>query len=137
MAFGEPVIVLSMGDNKQKSYRVGDQVGEFKIAAFDRESITLEWNNKTFAPLLKDLAPKEAPKSVQPTPDAPVQPAPPSVSTLAPKGKVDGQPGAQHGMYRECQPGDNSPNGTVKDGYRKTISQTMFGLDSCHWEPIR
>lgn len=138
MAIGEPVIVLSNASQAQKSYRVGDQVGDFKLAAFDRESVTLEWNDQTLKPLLKDLRPKEVATTVASTPTTS---GTPNVSPLAPvgsntKGKIEGQPGAQHGMYRDCQVGDNSPDGTVKDGYRKTISQTLMG-SSCHWEPIR
>jgi hypothetical protein len=136
MSFGEPVIILSTSGVPQKSHRVGDQIGEFKIAGFDRDKLILEWNDKTFEPLLKDLASKEQPKPVVQTQDAPAQQAKAAAVAPVGKGKNDGQYGAQYGNYRECLVDDNSPDGTVKDGYRKAIVGTLMGT-SCHWEPIR
>lgn len=36
--------------------------------------------------------------------------------------------------FRACVPGDNSPDGTVVDGYRKMISYSFLG-PSCIWKP--
>jgi hypothetical protein len=38
--------------------------------------------------------------------------------------------------YRSCVAGDNSPSGTIVDGYRKLMSTSPFGV-SCGWEKIR
>jgi mannose-6-phosphate isomerase-like protein (cupin superfamily) len=47
------------------------------------------------------------------------------------------RPGADVGQgYRSCLPGDDSPSGTVADGYRKLSSSSPFGV-SCGWEKIR
>src|SRR5712692_102854 len=40
MAFGEPVVFLSLGTAEQKSYHAGDEIGPFKLLSFDRENIT-------------------------------------------------------------------------------------------------
>jgi mannose-6-phosphate isomerase-like protein (cupin superfamily) len=38
--------------------------------------------------------------------------------------------------YRSCVPGDNSPSGTIVDGYRKVSNSSPFGV-SCGWERIK
>jgi len=38
--------------------------------------------------------------------------------------------------YRSCVPGDDSPSGTIVDGYRKVSHASPFGL-SCAWEKIK
>ncbi len=138
MSFGEPVILLSTERTPQKSYRVGEKVGEFKIVAFDRDSVTLEWNDKTLKNDLKDLTPKEAERPVQ----AVAAPAP-AVAQSASVTKMGGAPpksdpalGAPNGMYRTCLASDTSPDGTVKDGFRKVIVAGLMGA-TCQWEPIR
>jgi len=138
MNFGEPVILLSTERTPQKSYRAGDKIGEFKIAAFDRDSLTLEWNDKTLKNDLKDLTPKEAERPVQVV----AAPAPVAVQSASVT-KMGGAPpksdpalGAPNGMYRTCLPNDTSPDGTVKDGFRKAIIGGLMGI-TCQWEPIR
>jgi hypothetical protein len=37
---------------------------------------------------------------------------------------------------RACVPGDDSPAGTVRDGYRKVISDTPFSK-VCRWEKAK
>jgi len=44
--------------------------------------------------------------------------------------------GQQNGEIRSCVAGDQSPNGAVKDGYRKVVVPGPFG-PSCHWEPAK
>ena len=138
MDFGEPVIVLSTDKTPQKSYRAGDKIGEFKIAAFDRDSVTLEWNDKTLKNDLKDLTPKEAERPVQAV-AAKASAAAPSASITKMGGappKSDPALGAPNGIYRTCLPSDTSPDGTVKDGFRKVIVSGLMGA-TCQWEPIR
>jgi hypothetical protein len=33
-------------------------------------------------------------------------------------------------------PGDTTPAGTVRDGYRKLVTQTPFG-NACRWELVK
>ena len=44
--------------------------------------------------------------------------------------------GMKTGESRLCVPGDKSPAGTVKDGYRKTVVPGPF-IEMCQWEPIK
>jgi hypothetical protein len=136
MAFGDPVLVLSTEKTPQKSYRAGEDVGEFKLEEFDRDSATFSWNGKTFKKQLREIAPKEGEKVVQAAaPAAAPAPAAPKPAPVAqPKGEA--ALGAANGMYRACVVGDNSPAGTVVGGYRKNIIPGMMGV-TCQWEPIR
>jgi hypothetical protein len=139
MSFGEPIIVLSSDKIPQKSYRVGEKIGEFKIAAFDSDTVTFEWEEKVLKNNLRDLTPKEPERPVQASAAAaPVQAA--SAKAIGKMGgsepKTDPALGPANGAYRSCLPADTSPAGTVKDGFQKTVVQTLMGV-SCQWEPIR
>lgn len=140
MAFGDPVIVLS-AEGRQKSYHVGEKVGEFTIAAFDRETVTFEWREKTLKHELRELLAKEPTRPAPPPPQAAAAAAPAGANVAKIGGgsseeKTDPTFGKQLGSYRLCNPNDTSPDGTIKDGYRKVIIPGMMGT-TCQWEPIR
>jgi hypothetical protein len=140
MGLGEPVAFLSGEKGVQRGFHAGDVVGPFKLVAFDRETMTFEWHGKTLEYPLSELKPKEpkiAAAIVQPgVPTfAPAQilSAGPAIGTTNEKGAVLG---AQNGEIRSCVAGDNTPAGTVKDGFRKTVVNGAFG-PSCQWEPVK
>jgi len=135
MGFDEPVALLSGEKGTQKGFRVGDAVGPFKLLAFDRQTITFEWHGKTLEHPLTDLKPKE-PVVAANAPPMPVPGKPsagPIIGLPPEKGEVFGM---KTGESRLCVPGDKSPAGTVKDGYRKTIVPGPF-IEMCQWEPIK
>ena len=59
MGLGEPVAFLSAEKGGQKGFRAGEEVGPFKLVAFNRETITFEWKGKTLEYPLEELKPKE------------------------------------------------------------------------------
>jgi hypothetical protein len=60
MAIGEPVILLSMtASGAQRSYHVGEQVGDFKLVSFDDAQVAFEWKGKNVERKLEELRPKE------------------------------------------------------------------------------
>ena len=138
MGLGVPVAFLSAEKVPQKGFRAGEEIGPFKLVAFNRDTITFEWHGKTLEYPLAELKPKEA--AVQP--GAVAAPAPQQRSSSS--GSVIGAAGAesnpivgqQNGDLRSCVAGDNSPAGTVKDGYRKVVVPGPFG-PSCHWEQVK
>jgi len=136
MGLGEPVAFLSTEKGGQKGFRAGDKVGLFKLVAFDHQTLTLEWNGKILKYPLEELKPKEA------APQAAVYASPPAQvssasSVVGAKSSKDPVLGAETpGGVRACVTGDNSPAGTVKDGYKKTISPGLF-MTICQWEPIK
>ena len=151
MAIGKPVVLLSIAQNgDQKSYGAGDAVGKFKLLAFDRDSVTFEWDGKPVVRKIQDLVPKEAPPApasavpaaaapvAGPFPDPP-QPSnifapPPTKQELATKPPAPGV--EMGGGFRGCVAGDTSPAGTISDGYRKTVTQSMMG-STCFWEKVK
>ena len=139
--FGDPVVLLSAAEPNaiQKSYRAGEKIGPFEIVSWDREKITFTWETKTVERKLSELAPKEAPPQA-PAAAAAAASRPASVS-LAPAVKSIGAEESSLGTdmgggFHGCVAGDNSPNGTLKDGYKKVLTQTPFGA-SCHWEQVK
>ncbi|MCU1336217.1 MAG: hypothetical protein JWO19_1798 [Bryobacterales bacterium] len=140
MGIGEPVAFLSAEKGGQRGFHVGDEVGPFKLVAFNRETITFEWHDKTLEYPLAELKPKEgtpaaaAAQSGVPT-FAPSKPASagPVIGITEEKGPVLG---TQNGEIRSCVAGDKSPSGTVKDGFKKSVVPGPFG-PMCQWEPIK
>jgi hypothetical protein len=62
---------------------------------------------------------------------------PETVTTGPPSDAKTARPGGNVGDgYRSCVPGDNSPSGTIVDGYRKVMTTSPFGV-SCGWEKIQ
>jgi hypothetical protein len=60
-----------------------------------------------------------------------------TVTTASKGDPATARPGADVGQgYRGCLPGDNSPAGTIVDGYRKVMSILPFGV-SCGWEKVQ
>ena len=144
MAIGDPIVFLTLGNAQQKRYRAGDKVGPFKLVSFNSEIITLDWDGKKIERTLQDLAPKEAPAArAQPAgqSSAAAPAAVPAVKSLS--GNVtslsDNNPtlGFETGPgFRACNSNDNSPNGTIVDGYKKVEAQSMMGK-SCYWEKVK
>ncbi len=118
--------------------REGDKIGEFEILALDSEHVTFQWNGEKIERKIEDLIDRSGPPRqgggggggaapVARGPAAP--PLPPPPSNAPPKmGDATGE------STRACVPGDNSPAGTVLDGYRKTVAQTPFGPMGCRWQ---
>ncbi|HEX5431046.1 MAG TPA: hypothetical protein VFW83_03715 [Bryobacteraceae bacterium] len=134
---GDAVVLLSLKSDGQKSYAVGDKIGDFKIAAFDHDSITFDWDGKPVVRKLADLAPTEPQQQASPAASAPSKS--PVVTNLAkaPAPKASTEPPSlgtdMGGGNRACKAGDTSPAGTVLDGYKKVVSQGLMG-QACFWK---
>jgi hypothetical protein len=148
MNFGEgPRVVLALQGKGQKSYGVGDSVGEFRLAAVEPEGLVFEWEDRTIRAKFEELRDKSGTAPAQPqqaaaqpapapAPRQPGQPQPAAVSTVSTLSDSKGPGGEAGAPTRPCQPGDNSPAGTVSDGYRKVMARTPFG-QSCYWEKVQ
>lgn len=143
MAFGDPVVLLSVQNGQQKAYHAGEKVGEFQLVSFDREKIALDWNGKRVERKLAELIPKETPQPVaqaQPA-QAPRPLAAAPVTSLASAqaaslaSNATFGPDLGSGMRACTNSSDSAGNGTIVDGYKKIVAQTMFG-PSCHWEKV-
>ena len=139
MQFGDPVVILTAPKvPEQKSYHAGDNVGDFKLVAFNGDSITFDWNGKQVERKLSELAPKDAslaPAAASAAAAPPLQvtniaPVPPPPSNAPPAAGTD-----MGGGFKACT-GDSAPAGTVVGGYRKVIGQSLMG-PTCHWEQVK
>jgi hypothetical protein len=145
MTLGDPVVLLAANNGEQKSYHVGDKIGPFELASFDREKIVLKWRDETVERKLEDLKPKDA---APPAPAARVAAPQSAASSTALKqiGSSTTEAGSSAdngpfgvdvgGGFRGCTPGDKTPSGTILNGYKKVISRGMFG-EVCHWEMVK
>jgi hypothetical protein len=137
MAIGEPVVFLSTASQPERGYHAGEEIGDFRIANFDLDRIAFEWRGKTVERNVADLAPKEEPPPPKAGTPAAAKPITPLASQSAPDNKADPALGDDMGGgFRTCVPGDSSPAGAVLAGYKKVMSQTMFG-QTCRWEPVQ
>ncbi len=135
-----PTVFMAIGKNNQQGYKLGDQIGEFKLIAADPKDITFEWEGKSITKAIDDLRSKPQEPSQQASnertnaiPDAaPTSPPPPKMPE-----NVRPAPGSEIGGGRRgCLSGDTSPSGTVADGYKKVSTSYAFG-PICYWEPVR
>ena len=145
MNFGDgPRVVLAEPGKPQKSYTVGDRVGEFRLASVEPGGLVFEWEDRAIRASFDELREKGAPPPAnQQTAQAPAAAPPPAqaqnvstVSTIGGSGDSKGPGGEAGAPTRPCQPGDTAPAGTVADGYRKVLTKTPFG-SSCYWEKLQ
>jgi len=139
---GDPVVILSSATvNDQRSYAVGEKIGEFTVVAFDKDSITFDWDGKEVVRQLSDLKPKDAQPQQQAAAAPPPQPAPAgSVTAIGAGPTAESVPPALGidvgGGFYGCKTGDTSPSGTIVDGYRKVQNMGLMGM-SCRWEKVQ
>lgn len=131
-----PTIILSESSQEQKSYRVGEKIGDFTIAKITNEEVTFAWDGKEFRKKLDDLIDNTPPPAQMAAPQKHVaQSSGVQGSSLSQQDKQG--PGVDiGGDMKGCQPGDSSPAGTVADGMKKIVMATPFG-SSCRWEKVR
>ena len=130
---GAVAIMSDKAGGTQAKVRVGDSIGEFKIAKLDNQHITLQWKDKTVEKTIDELLDRTpAPVAAEPA-RATAAPAPaPTGTPVAPKlGLEIGDPSRS---IRACidQTVETSPAGTQLDGYTKHIEKTPFG-NACRW----
>jgi hypothetical protein len=142
MGLPSGMLALMSADAKSpsKGVKVGDTVGAFELADLTRDEISLKWEDKTVTKSVSEMIYH----GLEVAEKAPPASAPPSASSgssivSAPAAQGPGKPGVQsvgEQDVKTCTPGDNSPNGTVADGYRKVLIPNPFG-SSCHWELVK
>ncbi|HEX4134239.1 MAG TPA: hypothetical protein VHY84_06425 [Bryobacteraceae bacterium] len=123
---------------ESRPVRAGDMIGEFKIEALDTENVVFDWNGKQISHKIDDLidrAGPAAPGAAQPGAVQSAAPARPA-NTEQPSPPTPG-PETAGSANRPCVSGDNSPVGTVADGYKKAGRPSPFGLIGCTWVKVQ
>ena len=128
---GVKAFMAEKAGDSPRLVQVEDKIGDFKIVALDEQNVTFEWSGKQIERRIDDLIDRSnrtvtgnnpAPP---PGPSAPPPPPPANQGHTTPG--VDLTP-----TSKACRPGDTSPSGTVEDGYKKVVTQSIFG-PVCRW----
>jgi hypothetical protein len=119
-----------------RSVQAGDTIGEFKIATLDPQNVTFDWDGKQISRKIEDLIDRSnpaGPGGAQPASQAGVP------ATVIPAKPIPAGPGREISgqANRPCVPGDNSPLGTVVDGYKKNFRPSPFGPMGCTWVKVQ
>jgi hypothetical protein len=140
MDFGAGLsLVMAEGPGSpQRSYKIGEKIGEYKIVEASPAGFVFEWDGEKVTASIEQLMPqgrREAPaETAGAALAAPAAAGPVSVKQVTSSTPM---PGADMGGgFKACAAGDNSPSGTVADGFRKVASSTPFG-SICRWEPAK
>jgi hypothetical protein len=117
--------------------KVDDKIGEFKIVALDEQNVTFEWNGKEIQRKIDDLIDRSNRQTASNVPAAASGSAAPPPPPLVPTAPASSLQNAKAGTNltetsKACRPGDTSPAGTVDDGFRKVVTQSIFG-PVCRW----
>ena len=136
-----PIVMMSDRPNsRHRGVRAGDMIGEFKLVAVEGEEIELAYDNRSVRTKISELIDRGEDSGPAAAASAPAGNTPPHLVNAAPTpppapGKPE--PGVKiTETLSACQPGDNSPAGTVMNGMRKVVRQTPFGA-SCVWESVK
>jgi hypothetical protein len=137
---GGPVALLSRKGETQRGYRIGETIGDFKLVAASPQAITFEWEGKQVARRIEELRPD--PKDVEASSAAaaaiPRGPAP-AVATTTNVSATAANPKFGRDLSADskyCALDDDSPDGSVVDGFRKVTRRTPFST-TCTWERVR
>ena len=132
---GTKAIMAQRAGESGKSVRAGDTIGEFKVLALSTEKVTFEWNDKQIEKRIEDLIDRSNAQPGSGRGQAAAPPPGPAVPAAAPSQaqKAEARPGAEVTPGERACTGDNSPNGTVVDGYRKQFTPSPFGAINCRW----
>ena len=136
-----PIVMMSdKPGSRHRGIRPGEMIGDFKLVSVDSQDLVLSFEDRTVKKKLQDLidhsGDADAAQAATTSNNAGrpgIPPAPPPPPTVV--GKPE--PGVTTGEgTSSCQPGDNSPAGTVANGMRKVIMPTPFG-PACRWEAVK
>lgn len=134
--FGDgPIAMLSENaGGKQSGYKAGDTIGEFKVLRIAKEEIAFEWDGQEVVKRTAELKSKEP--AAAPRQTASPKPAAVKAEPVKPPSPAKPGPGVSTGgRERACQAGENSPDGTVVDGWVKRTAFSPMGA-VCYWEPV-
>jgi hypothetical protein len=119
----------------EKDVKPGETIGQFKLVDVNTSEITFAWtfNGELIRRSLASMTEHTAVPAVASEAPRSPPPAPPQ----APLIKSAIGPGELTGLgTRLCDVNDNTPAGTVVNGFKKTEGRTPFG-GFCVWDPVK
>ncbi len=134
LSSGTKAIMAEKTGASSKTVHAGDAIGDFKILAMDANKVTFEWDGKPLERNFDDLVDHSGATAVAaggapaaPPPAAAAPPVPPTAAALG------ADNGSAEAPTKACIPHEDSPIGSVVDGYRKTGAMSPFGIMNCLW----
>jgi hypothetical protein len=129
-----PFVILSLANGPHLDIHPGDPIGQFTLVSVNNDELTFDWNGEKVTKTTDELKDHESgviqaqaaavERTAAPAPAAPPQPALVGPGESTPFG------------WKQCNMNDGLDPGTVKDGYRKTLTSTPFGK-TCTWDPVK
>jgi len=117
-------------DSPQQAVHPGEAIGPFKLVDINTEEMTLEWEGLTIHKRVEELTAAPAPVETAAAPmEAAAGPTPPPPPVKSGPGEMTPQGG------RVCAVNDGNAEGSVIEGYKKTMYATPYG-QSCLWQPV-
>ena len=139
-----PVALITENNNPgHEEVHAGEMIGEFKLLAFNRREMTLDWRGRVLHKLLNEggseHAAAKAPTVGLPpleltgiipgkAPEPGTEPPKPQARELGPGTNITDS-------VKACQGGDSTAPGTVSDGYRKEVNVSPMG-NQCLWRAV-
>ena len=137
---GPRVVLAEKAGAPQRSYPIGERIGDFKILAVNRAGVVFEWDGKRVPATFDEMRDTTTAPSAAPPPQATITAGATATQTTIKKitasGEYQGKPGPGAGQMRPCMPGDTSPAGSVSDGYRKSLTEIGGFGKTCLWEKV-
>ncbi len=146
MDFGDPqgpIALITENDAPgHEEVHAGEMVGGFKLVAFNRQEMTLEWDGRIIHKRLNEGGSEPAKAkaaAVEPITTNGVIPgqAAPDTGPQPQQQATQLGPGVEvTDTTKACQQNDSTPAGTVADGYRKVTRVTALGTVQCFWSAV-
>lgn len=135
---GTKAIMAEKKGVDSRSVQAGDTIGEFTIAALDPQNVVFDWDGKQISRRIEDLIDRSNSSEAGGAQSA----GPAGINRAAPQNNgqpIPAGPGRETSgqASRPCVPGDNSPPGTVVDGYKKNFRPSPFGPIGCTWVKVQ
>jgi hypothetical protein len=123
------IMAANPGDTG-RTVQQGDAVGAFRIVRLNPSEVAFDWEGREIVRPIADLIDGSGgARTTDPQPFAQPQTSPANALAVA-AGPGPANPGQTR---RPCVPGDDSPIGTVVDGFRKVLVAGSLGPRDCYW----
>ena len=152
---GPIALLVEKAGMPEKAIKPGETIGQFKLVDVNTNEITFAWsyNGELVRRSLSSMMDRTASSSSSPSSssaassaaaaaaagvaESDARPAPPPAPPQAPPIKSAIGPGELTNQgTRICDPNDNTPAGSVVNGFKKTQGRTPFGA-FCVWDPVK
>ena len=133
---GKTIIIMSVkAGAPHHGYSPGDTIGDFQFVSVHGNVLTFDWNGEKVVRNFDDMREKNPTPVAQNAPPVANAPAPTTTIEVVQSSKGPGPKDEATGT-KNCVANDNTPAGTVQDGFKKVVQTTPFG-PGCRWEPVK